>query len=350
MGKVYRYNEIMKLRNYIKASCTTLGLSVLLTVTGVGVASADTVDDVISQLPETSFVNPDTIVGVHAWDTRTVDGDTFWFVTADDHREQKVRFVGVQAPELHRYRRNLDHVRGDCGGVTSARLLQRLTEGKQVFLWSRDPASQSRHRAKRSVAVQVEGGRWVDVGSVLVASGAVLPWAEDATEFQWNGLYTDLAAKAMREGRGLWGRGWCENFKGDLVPGVTSGNENGSSVGRKVVLGVSPVGRGNESFTVTNVSEGKLDLKRWVFRDTNLHYFKIKHRTVLNVGETLTVKLGRGHGKDSRLVKHWRTRKNIFNELVPWCVVADGVFGFDSSGVLAAWRGYGEFEKLNLTS
>ena len=106
------------------------------------------------------------------------DGDTIDVDVKGDGTSKpvRVRFIGIQAMELHVYSHTLSKLRGECWGVDAAKNLHRLVAGKQVRLTARKESSASTHnvRPRRFVAVQVNGV-WTDVGAMQLDAGLVLP-------------------------------------------------------------------------------------------------------------------------------------------------------------------------------
>src|SRR3954462_7695916 len=148
----------------------------------------------------------------HVWTgkvTQIDDGDTLDASVPGDGLGGvlRVRIIGVQAMELTSYR--TASRAGDCHAVDATRRLEQLvrrSKGK-IRVTSLYPESRSRGRRLRSIAVR-RGGRWRDVGRILVSEGLGLWWpgqAEDAT----NARYSVLSQKAAAAQRGLFSSSYC---------------------------------------------------------------------------------------------------------------------------------------------
>ena len=98
---------------------------------------------------------------------RVVDGDTI--VVEIDGRRERVRYVGVDAPELANVERDIP---AECGGEAARSANEALVEG--VLLWlERDSSDRDRFgRLLRHAWIEGDGG-WQLVAEELVASGAL---------------------------------------------------------------------------------------------------------------------------------------------------------------------------------
>jgi micrococcal nuclease len=124
--------------------------------------------------------------------TRIVDGDTIRVLR--DGREERIRLLGIDAPEVNWY-----GGQAECFGDEAGRFLRRLLSGERVLLEEdREPID----RYGRTLAyVYLEDG--LPVNLLLVHEG----YAE-VTIFPPNDRYEDelleAEADARAEGRGLW--------------------------------------------------------------------------------------------------------------------------------------------------
>ena len=114
----------------------------------------------------------------------------------------RVRIIGVQAMEQTSYRaaqRAGTATRSTPPTGSSSWCGSRRSGSASSSLY---PESRSRGRRLRSVAVR-RGGRWRDVGRILISEGLALWWpglAEDAG----NARYSVLSQRAAAAGRGLF--------------------------------------------------------------------------------------------------------------------------------------------------
>lgn len=129
---------------------------------------------------------------------RVVDGDTV--LVEIDGRVERVRYVGIDAPELA----PVDAGRtADCFGPEARERHAELVAGRQLRM-TRDHSDRDRFdRLLRHAWVEVDG-EWVHVGELLVAAGA----ARARSYPPDTALDSRLAAAERRAsdgGAGLWG-------------------------------------------------------------------------------------------------------------------------------------------------
>jgi micrococcal nuclease len=124
---------------------------------------------------------------------RVVDGDTIHVKLGD--RVEKVRYIGVNTPELHHPSRG-----EEPGGWAAAEVNRRLVGGQRVRL-ERDVQSRDRHG--RLLA-------YVWIGDVMVNAELVRLGYAQVTTVPPNVRHQELFLKLQREardaGRGLWRR------------------------------------------------------------------------------------------------------------------------------------------------
>lgn len=125
--------------------------------------------------------------------TKVIDGDTFW--VEGDGRRFKVRFIGVDAPEI----RNSQHKKKGYFASEAKEFVRRLCEGKFVRL---EYDVQRTDRYQRDLAyVYLEDGTFLN--AALLQGG----YAVVAT-FPPNVRYVDYFLKLQRKARamqnGLW--------------------------------------------------------------------------------------------------------------------------------------------------
>lgn len=122
---------------------------------------------------------------------RVVDGDTIYVQLAD--RVEKIRYLGVNTPEIHH------PVRGEePGGREAADVNRRIVDGRRVRL---ELDVRTRDRYGRLLA-------YVWVGEIMVNAELVRRGYAQVMTVPPNVKYQDLFVKLQREardaGRGLW--------------------------------------------------------------------------------------------------------------------------------------------------
>ena len=127
---------------------------------------------------------------------RVVDGDTI--IVELDGREERLRYIGVDAPESVRPETPVE-----CYGLEASDENKRLVEGREVEL-ERDTSNRDRFDRLLRYVFVVEDGERIFVNEALVANG----FAHSST-FPPDVKYQDVLRAAQREardeGRGLWG-------------------------------------------------------------------------------------------------------------------------------------------------
>lgn len=122
---------------------------------------------------------------------RISDGDTVR-IELDTGREERVRLVGIDAPELSP---------AECFGPEASARARSLAEGERVRLVL-DPTQDERDRFGRVLAYVLLDGTH-DLGRRLVAEGYASVFVFDRP-FERLGSYRDAEASARRGGLGLW--------------------------------------------------------------------------------------------------------------------------------------------------
>lgn len=126
--------------------------------------------------------------------TRVVDGDTFWI---DDGSEKglKIRLIGIDAPES---RNTGSRPKGYFGPESSA-FLQKMLAGKRVRL-EYDVSRYDRYMRTLAYAF-LEDGTFVNAELVKNGYATVMTMPPNV---KYAETFTQLAAKARRQNKGLW--------------------------------------------------------------------------------------------------------------------------------------------------
>ena len=269
--------------------------------------------------------------------TSVADGDTLDVNVYGDgtRRPIKVRVTGINATELSVYSRNPDRRRGACHALAATARFERLVKwGRRVVRLgsqARDPRTGKRHR--RAVAVR-HGGRWHDVGQILIDEGHAL-WLPNRGEWAWNSRYNLGAQKAAAAGLRLWNTDSCRpgphqstplrmwvNWDADGKDGV--GNVNG------------------EWMRLKNLGVSDLPIAGWRFRDSVLKNYKFPAGAVVPAGQTITLFVGSRPGGDTNRTTHfyWGRPGAMFENVDRPRGVGDGGYLFDRDGDLRSWMVY----------
>lgn len=253
------------------------------------------------------------------------DGDTLRVKVGS--RTWHVRITGINAQELTDY--DVHHRAGECHAVAAADRLDDLVRRSKgrVRLTAQDVRSNSHGRQRRSVAVRI-GGRWRDVGRILLAEGLAL-WMPNRTEWAWNPRYSVLAERAAAAHVGIWNPTACAPGPDDGHPLKVWVNWQSDGTG-------SPDG---EWVRVRNLDPvNALALDGWAVRDSMRRQYRFPPSTVIAPGSVLTVHVGRGD--DTATDLYWGLDRPVFDNVDRARESGDGAYLFDPDGDLRAWMVY----------
>ena len=260
------------------------------------------------------------------------DGDTFKVDLDGDGRRRgvDVRFAAVQAMELTVHHPNPAKRRDECHGIEATARVEQLVKasGKRVRLTAEHASSRSDRRLARHVAVR-RGGRWEDLGSILMAEGHAL-FLANPKEPAWNRTYDELSQQAALAGRGIWNPTHCGAGPAQDVPLRIWANWNPP--------GVDNLDLDGEWTKVRNDSADRsVSLGGWWIRDSMQRRFIVPAGTVLGPGRTLT--LHTGPGADDGLTFRWGLGITLFPNPEDGGE-GDGAYLFDPQGDLRAAMTY----------
>ena len=253
------------------------------------------------------------------------DGDTFDIDIRGDgtSRPKAVRLTGVNAQELTRYANEHRRRRGECHALEAVARSERLIDGRRVRVSAIRASSRSGRRLRRSVAFR-RGGRWQDLGSVLVREGHAL-WLPGHPERAWNRTYSVLAGRAAAAGRGLYDSDHCG---AGPVPNarlrVWANWDAEGADGRNV---------NGEWITIKNLDpENTVPLGGWRVRDSDLRSYTFPPSAFVRFGGTVTVYMGEGRASDTSFF--WGLSRPPFEN------AGDGAYLFDPQGDIRAMMLY----------
>jgi micrococcal nuclease len=242
---------------------------------------------------------------------RVVDGDTLEVRSPVDGLTERVRLVGIDAPE-----------RTECWADEATAALT-LQAGRMVTL-ERDVSDRDRYgrllRSIRDAAGQDVAGALLDGGHVIARS-----YPPDTTR---DAEYRVRQESARTAGLGLWAEDAC----GAVGPRAVA-----DSIG--ITIQADPPGDdtlvpNDEWVAFTNLGSSDLDLTEWQVRDESASHRYRFGRTVLAPGEHVT--LHTGCGMDSVTDRHWCvTGSAVLNN------GGDTVFLLDPLGTMVTWLAYG---------
>ena len=245
--------------------------------------------------------------GEEAVVVEVVDGDTFK-VRFDDGRGERVRLIGVDAPEV-----------GECHSDRSTAALRDLIGGRRVTL-VRDESDRDRYgRLLRYVFVGTDPP--VFVNAALAEGGDVISRRYDPDTSRQAELEA-AQDRAHQQGLGLWAPDAC----GVQVPDTTN-------TGTPRIVRVEYDAPGNDNLNLNGEwaelgagASGPVDLTGWVLKDASA-----SHRYHFPPGFTIpaggTIRVFTGCGPDTATELHWCNQGSAV-----WNNSGDTAFLLDPSG------------------
>jgi endonuclease YncB( thermonuclease family) len=265
------------------------------------------------------------------------DGDTVDVDIAGDGTAmpKRIRYIGVQAMEMHTYNVNVAKTTGDCWAKEAAVFLYRLAFDKRVRVTSRLESSHKGARLHRSVAVR-KSGAWVDTGGRVISAGLALP-DNGNIEYLPNADYRLRAQKAAAAHLGMWGDPThCGAGPSQEVPITVHvlwdapGNDNANINGEYV--------------EIANAGNVPLPLDGWWVRDNayrgyKAHGYTFPAGTVVPAGRSIRVHPG--VGTNTATDHFWGLAESVFENVTGAPTnMGDGAWLFDPDGDLRAWDMY----------
>ncbi|MEA2387166.1 MAG: competence protein ComEC [Thermoleophilaceae bacterium] len=296
--------------------------------------------------------HPTPGITCQVWDAHIAvvdDGDTVQARLKQGNKyvaRRSVRINGLQAMELQSYSRKKGRW-GDCGSVEATERLEQLINKRKVRLSAQRASSVAtgeggRVRARRSIAVQ-RGGKWVDVGAIMIAEGHAL-WFPNGEEFASNGPYSRLAQEAAARKKNLYNPTRCgrgPSMNAEQLRLKIKWDADGVDSAKSNVNG--------EWIRITNPSANPVSLKGWWIRDSHFRgprHGRTKGRglmlpsnAVVPANGGLTVFVGKGPSSASTVF--WGLGESIFgNATTDREQTGDGAYLFDPKGNMRAFAMY----------
>ena len=264
--------------------------------------------------------------------TFIADGDTLDVNVGGDRRGvYRVRITGLNAPELSVYSSKASRRRGECHGVAAANRLEQLVRSARgrVRVSAKRASSRSGKRWRRSVAVR-RGGRWRDVGRVLVSEGHAL-FLPNTVETHANLLYSSLAQRAAIAQRNVWSPSGCGSGPSQNAALRVTVNWDADSNDAQNING--------EWVRITNDSAGDVPVGGWTVRDSSARRYRLPAGATVPARGAITVHAGRGDSGGGRFF--WGSGVAVFENVLPDKPgTGDGAYLYDPQGDLRASMTY----------
>jgi endonuclease YncB( thermonuclease family) len=267
------------------------------------------------------------------------DGDTVDVDVAGDRTSTpvRVRYIGLQAMELHVYSLKPSGYRGECWGVEAAKNLYALINHRRVRLTSQHASSHSMKniRPRRSVEVLQAGG-WVDTGGLQLDAGLGLPDLL-GDEYTHNLDYMIRAQRAAAAHVGMWGDP-THCGVGPAQDAQLSVHINWDAAGNDAV------NVNGEWIDISNHGAAPVSLDGWWVRDAayrgvKAHGYVFPPGSVVQPGGNLRLRVGQG--TNTADTQYWGLSMPAFANVTgapTW--MGDGAWLFDPQGDLRFWDMY----------
>lgn len=271
--------------------------------------------------------------GVTAWETarvlRVVDGDTFIVRDEATNQRQRIRIIGMNAPEIPSASGP-----GQCGGLEAKdELTKILPVGTQVRLLSANQSSKGKNnRPQRVVLLYDEKSKDfdIDVGWGMLERGWGV-WYTLSKEAAMSQLYRDVVAIAQEKKIGIWNPNLC----GEL-------EQPEAQVGIRISR--APSGKASDEWVeVKNIGTSDVDLSDWMVRDSgNQAWYRLPLGSLLTPGEYRVIHTGVGaDGTPNPRDLYAGYSIPIYPEPARGAaLIGDGAYLLDRYGNYRFWREY----------
>jgi lamin tail-like protein len=259
------------------------------------------------------------------------DGDTIDVRIPGASSHSRVRLTALNATEQSAYNSSPARQRGECWALNANYLLTSLLRRahNRMRLVYQNKLTRAGVRLVKDVQVFLRGS-WHDTGALLVSRGFAL-FMPNGREWAWNRQYMFLMQQAASRGAGMFDPSFCGFGPDQDIPikVTVRWNAPGNDT-------VNPTG---EYVRVQNRGSRPLDLSGWWVRDSSPRRYRFPAGLVLQPGQRMTVRVGRGTDTPSTL--YWGLHTPIFdNESHDQRFIGDGAYLFDPQGDLRAWQMY----------
>lgn len=258
--------------------------------------------------------------------TRVVDGDTFE-VRFPDGREDTVRLLGVDTPEVHveTQPEEFDGVPdSEAGhnwlrdwGHRASEFARADLAGETVRIEVDDRADRRGSYDRLLVYVYTDGGE--SFNRELIDQGYARMY--DST-FSKRSAFMQAEAEAQRSDVGLW------NYEAERTPTPERVRADGSGQGTLAVAEIAADSSGNdhdnengEYIVLRNTGENPLDLTGWHVEDEADHTYAFPSGFALEPGATVTLYTGSGQNTGSEV--YWGSGSAVWNNGGDTVIVTD---------------------------
>lgn len=272
--------------------------------------------------------------GVQAWESgsvqRIVDGDTLIVRNDSTGKNQRIRLLGINAPEVP----TPSHA-GQCGGLEAKSILeQTLPIGTRVRMLSSNPNSRGKKaRPQRVVLAYNPANDQYDQDIAWgMAERGYAVWFTVAQEAAMSSLYRQVIAQAQKDRRGIWNPNGC----GEL-------DQPNAQLGVRIHRTTSGAPVNDEWVLVRNEGTEPVDISGWTLRDSgNQGAYIFPGGSYLAPGDYRVVHTGKGvatvpNPRDVYAGNGYRLYPESDKTNV---LLGDGAYLLDRNGNYRFWREY----------
>jgi micrococcal nuclease len=224
--------------------------------------------------------------GVQAWDSgtvqRIVDGDTLIVRNDATGSDQRIRLLGINAPEIPTKKHP-----GQCGGLEAKAILdQTLPLGTRVRMLSSDPNARGKKaRPQRVVLAYNPANDQYDQDIAWgMAERGYGVWFTIDREAAMSSLYREVIEQAQRERRGIWNPEGCGGL-----------DQPNAQLGIRIHRTPSGAPVNDEWVLVRNEGAEPVDISGWTLRDSgNQGAYVFPGGSYLSPGDYRVVHTGKG--------------------------------------------------------
>jgi endonuclease YncB( thermonuclease family) len=251
------------------------------------------------------------------------DGDTMSVDLSGDRTKKpvRIRVTGIQAMEEYVHTNKPKDRRGECHANEATARLEHLVKAgkKRVRLSAQNPASTSRGRYRRAVAVKVNG-KWRDVGRIMLNEGHAI-WLPSGVEWAWNASYSIVAERAAARFVRVWNPEYCGPGPfANVRMWVQSQYQEFVRIKNRDPVNALPIGG-------------------WWVRDSDLRRYTFPPGESIPPNSTVTLYVSDGYDVPPAEL-YWNLRRPVFDNASTSSGSGDGAYLFDPEGDMRAHMQY----------
>jgi micrococcal nuclease len=264
----------------------------------------------------------------YPWDLARVievfDGDTISVRLLQDSSKQTVRLLGIEAFEV----KNRSNGATACGALAAKKELKKiLKKGDWVQLRSANSSATSKGRMHRTVIkADAQGNYTINVQHEMLRRGMAL-WKSNKSEWTNNRSNYEMMTQAVGAGRGIWSGKLCKKSAQPNTALALAVNYDAPGNDHQNVNG--------EYVIIENGGGKAVNLTGWTLRDTSHRSFRFPEKSIINPGQRIIVRAGKGANSKSEYF--FGSPTPMFDNYHAYRFIGDGAFLLDEFGNMRHW-------------